>query len=67
MKTIIKYLSLIAIFFIPFSCTDKALEIASTQDMASEYYKTDDQANNALMAAYDPMGWCWRATAARRR
>jgi starch-binding outer membrane protein, SusD/RagB family len=59
MKTIIKYLSLIAIFLIPFSCTDNALEVASTQDMASEYYKTDDQTTNALMAAYDPMSWVW--------
>jgi len=60
MKTIIKYFSLVILFFISYSCTDSALELESTQDMASEYYKTDDQTNNALMAAYDPMGWPWR-------
>ena len=60
MKTIIKFFSLAAIFLIGYSCTDSALELASTQDMASEYYQTDDQATNALMAAYDPMGWCWK-------
>ena len=35
------------------------MEFDSTQINYSAYYNTDEQVNSGLMAAYDPMGWCW--------
>jgi hypothetical protein len=61
MKNIFKYLSLILVFFAINSCGKKDLEFNSTQINYVEYYKTDEQINLALMAAYDPMGWVWFA------
>jgi hypothetical protein len=42
------------------SCTDKDLELLTTQENSALYYKTDEQASKALIAAYDPIGWVWR-------
>lgn len=60
MKTIIKYIALVALLAIFNGCTKDAIEVQSTQELASNYYKTDEQVNMALMAAYDPLAWVWR-------
>lgn len=60
MKKITKNIALVVFFFVAFSCTDEALEVESTQELASTYYKTNEQITMAINAAYDPMGWAWR-------
>ena len=51
---------LILILIGTFACTKKDLELNSTQELATNYYKTDEQASAALVAAYDPIAWVWR-------
>ncbi|MFA9390838.1 MAG: RagB/SusD family nutrient uptake outer membrane protein [Prolixibacteraceae bacterium] len=60
MKSYLKYISLIAAFIALNGCSKEAIEVASTQELATEYYQTDEQVNMALMAAYDPLAWVWR-------
>lgn len=60
MKTKIKYLAIIAVLTIINSCSDEAIEVPSTMELATSYYQTDEQVNMAVVAAYDPLAWVWR-------
>jgi tetratricopeptide (TPR) repeat protein len=60
MKTTIKFILGIFLALAVNSCTDKDLEVITTQENSSLYYQTDEQASKALIAAYDPIGWVWR-------
>lgn len=60
MKSIIKYISIIAALIVIHGCTKDAIEVKSTQELATGYYQTDEQVNMALMAAYDPLAWTWK-------
>lgn len=61
MKKYIKYIVLIVAIVAFNSCFDSDIETQSTQELASEYYQTDEQVSMALTAAYDPIGWVWNA------
>ncbi len=45
---------LLAFIALTFACSEKDLDVQSTRQLASSYYKFDDQVKNGLMAAYNP-------------
>jgi starch-binding outer membrane protein, SusD/RagB family len=55
MKTKKIFSCLLALFILTFACSKKDLDVDSTRQLASTYYKTDDQVMKGLEAAYNPM------------
>ncbi len=55
---IFKYITIILSGFLFITCTSEDLAVEPVNEFLSEnYYQTDDQVFNALVAAYDPIGW----------
>jgi starch-binding outer membrane protein, SusD/RagB family len=42
-----------------FACKEKDLELTPTTQVSSNFYLSGGQATDAIIAAYDPMGWVW--------
>ena len=54
-KQLLKYISIVVIMFITFSCSDDFVDVTPESENSEDFFNTQEDYENALLAAYDPL------------